>query len=106
VVVVEDGEISGIVTESDVIRRIAATESAPADVEVDDIMTRDPETVEAGTPVEEALELMSRENLEHLPVVRGGEVAGIITSYEILDHVVSEKEYKHLRTLPSLLRKR
>lgn len=45
----------------------------------EDIMTRDPLTVTEATSIGEALTTLNEEGIRHLPVVRGGDVVGILS---------------------------
>jgi CBS domain-containing protein len=51
---------------------------------VQDIMTRDPVTISAETPLEEAVELMKRHGIRRLPVVANGKVVGILSRSNLL----------------------
>jgi len=45
----------------------------------DEFMTRQPITVSEDTSIGDALAILSEERIRHLPVVRGGEVVGILS---------------------------
>jgi acetoin utilization protein AcuB len=50
---------------------------------VEPIMTRDVYTVTEDTPIEEAARIMADQRVGGLPVIRGGEVVGIITETDL-----------------------
>lgn len=50
---------------------------------VNDVMTRDPLTVEPDDTIREAEEIMTENDVRQLPVVRGKELVGIITDRDI-----------------------
>jgi CBS domain-containing protein/gamma-glutamyl:cysteine ligase YbdK (ATP-grasp superfamily) len=52
---------------------------------VKDIMKPNPLTVTPATPTLEAMEIMRREKVGCLPVVEGGQIVGIVTSFDFLD---------------------
>jgi acetoin utilization protein AcuB len=52
-------------------------------MKVVDLMTRDPLTVTAMESVEKADELMSENNIRQIPVIRDGELVGIVTDRDI-----------------------
>lgn len=52
-------------------------------MKVNDVMTRDPLTVEPDDTIREAEELMTENDVRQLPVVKGTELAGIITDRDI-----------------------
>jgi acetoin utilization protein AcuB len=80
--VLERGQLVGIITDRDI--RSAASASSPGQVEVRAAMTRDPITVIPETRVEEAAKLMVMHRIGGLPVLRGGELVGIITETDLL----------------------
>src|SRR4051794_36252062 len=57
---------------------------------VQEVMTSNPSTVEASTPIVEAAEIMKREDVGSVPVVEGGRLAGILTDRDIVLRVVAE----------------
>jgi CBS domain-containing protein len=55
-----------------------------------DAMTADPTTVETGTSLKEAAQLMKSEDVGALPVVENGRLAGMITDRDIAIRAVAE----------------
>src|SRR5437660_12894018 len=82
-ILVLDGErLTGIVTERDVLRAVAAG-LEPGAV-VSDWMTRTPETIESDDTTAHAAVLMDHGGFRHLPVVDGGRVVGVLSIRDIL----------------------
>ena len=83
-VVLDDGQrIAGILTEQDVTRRIAGR--PVGDQPVAALMTRPVATVGAEQPLYEAIGVMRRLHLRHMPVVdAGGALAGMLYLHEAL----------------------
>ena len=90
VLVVEDGRLLGIVTERDVVFRVVAKGLDAAQTRLAEIMTAGPITIDPDRPLGYALVVMHREGFRHLPVVRGGEVLGIVSSRTALDPDLEE----------------
>jgi CBS domain-containing protein len=76
--VLEDGRLTGIFTERDILRALASDFDA-AGHHVGQWMTPDPVTVEPGAELAEARDAMLERGFRHLPVVEGGEVVGIVS---------------------------
>jgi CBS domain-containing protein len=57
---------------------------------VQEVMTSNPSTVEASTPIVEAAEIMKREDIGSVPVVEDGRLTGILTDRDIVLRVVAE----------------
>jgi CBS domain-containing protein len=86
----------GIVTEGDFLRpdggtpRVLTLLSSPsvademASRRVDEIMTREPITISAETPVELIVALINDHQINRLPVLEGGKVVGIVSRVNLL----------------------
>lgn len=91
VVVTEQEEIRGIFTERDVLRRIVAEAREPASTRLEDVMTTSLVTTTTEMTVDECAELMTRRRIRHLPVVRNGHLAGVVTIGDLLAYQLSEQ---------------
>ncbi len=78
--VVEDGQLVGIVTQSD----IASASQKQSHTLLRDIMTPQPITVNPTAPLTDVLYLLNRYQLSRLPVVKGNKLVGIITRSDII----------------------
>ncbi len=83
-IVTENNSISGIVTEKDLARKIVAKGLDANNILVKDIMATELVTVEPETTLYDAMVLINRKKIKHLPVVKENIVVGIITAMEIL----------------------
>ncbi|MDO9143608.1 putative nucleotidyltransferase substrate binding domain-containing protein [Rhodoferax sp.] len=84
VLLVEQGLLFGLVTDRDLRNRVVALDldiSRP----VSDIATLAPMTVSANSPAFEALLLMARHNIHHIPVMEGGDILGMITATDLTE---------------------
>ena len=77
--VTEDGEIAGIVTERDYLRRAALAERADDETPVRDIMTSPLVVASPDTPIDECMALMTERRIRHVPVVYDGDVVGLVS---------------------------
>ncbi len=82
--VTEKKKILGIVTEKDLARKIVAKGLNADKILAKDIMTTDLVTVTSSTSLYDAMLLIEKRKIKHLPVVDGNSVVGIITAMEIL----------------------
>ena len=67
--VVEVGELIGIISERDMMRRVVAARLHPDDVPVREVMTRPVVTCRPDTTIDQARELCRSRRIRHLPVV-------------------------------------
>lgn len=71
-VVIDDGRVSGIFTERDVMRRVVVEKRDPAKTLVGEVMTTEIACCRADTSIEEASTVMKTRRIRHLPVVGDG----------------------------------
>jgi len=88
VLVVKGGELVGIFTERDVLRRVTFQEGN-RDWKVERVMTRKPATLPPSASVAYALNKMSVDGYRHIPIVdRTGKAIGVLSVRDIVDFVV------------------
>ncbi len=78
------GALVGILTDRDLRNRVVA-EGLSIDSTVERVMTRDPLRMQVTDYALDALMLMSRHNIHHLPVMRDGAVAGCLTATSVVE---------------------
>ena len=81
-VVLEDGELVGVISERDMLRIVA--EAREGDTPVGERMTRHVLTGTPSTTLPEALAIMVQGHFRHLPVVDGGRVVGIVSMRDLM----------------------
>jgi CBS domain-containing protein len=84
IVITDEDRIVGIVTERDLIKHILLPGKSVNKVAVDDVMTKDPLTINPDTELDQASMLMHDKNIRHLPVVESGKLVGLITQTDIV----------------------
>jgi len=86
-----EGAPVGIVTERDLVRKVvAAGDVCDTGKKISDIMTADPVCLSPEDSLFDSLYAFSTNKIKHLPVVRDGEVVGIITLRKIMKLRYSE----------------
>ena len=84
VIIVEDGRPSGILTERDIVTKVAAENRQAAKVRVHEVMTSPVVSIHPHEEVADAAKLMSKRKIRRLPVVDDGRLVGVITENDIL----------------------
>ena len=82
--VTRDGEIAGIVTERDYLRRVAHEGPADEEVTVEEIMSSPLVVVSPETTIDECMAVMTDRRIRHVPVVDEGEVVGIVSIGDVV----------------------
>lgn len=82
--VVDDKRLVGVLSTTD-IGRLALDVPELMARRVADVMTPNPQTIESSAPIEVAAATLAMRKINCLPVVRNGELVGIVTTYDLLD---------------------
>lgn len=84
----DDGQLVGIFSETDVVRRVAGSIEDLSEVSVEELMTPRPSTLPADVPIAHALHLMSLHGFRHVPLVDADDhPTGVISSRDIVDFI-------------------
>ena len=86
------GELEGVISERDVIRRLAAHGPAALAMPVDQVMVRNVVTATPRTTVDEAMAMMTVGGFRHLPVLNKGALVGIISIRDVVRAKVDMNE--------------
>ena len=92
VVILEDGKLTGIFTERDLLMRVVAPGKDPKTIKVSEVMTTDVAICGPDDSYEECLAHMRQIGCRHMPVVEGDRLIGIISIRDLLRHHISVKE--------------
>jgi CBS domain-containing protein len=79
VIVVDEGRVTGIVTDRDIAIRVVAEGKDPGDTELREIATGAVETLAPGDSVDEAVQKMRDADVRRLPVVENSHPVGIVS---------------------------
>lgn len=92
-VVVDDGQVLGIVSERDVVRRINERGSAVLLSTVSEIMTTDVFTCSPQESVDSIAETMTQRRIRHVPIVDDGQLVGIVSIGDVVLSRIRQLEY-------------
>jgi len=99
ILVLERGELRGIFSERDLLRRVVVEGRDPRAITVGDVMTPNPATVDESATTEEAMEVMQQNSCRHLPVLCGGKVVKMVSMRDLMYYDLDRKaeEIRHMR---------
>jgi len=83
-VVVEDEEPVGIITERDLLKRVLAESKETKNMKVEEVMSTPVLYVTPNVEVEDAAKLMIQNKIKKLPVVEKGKLRGLVTLTDLL----------------------
>jgi len=98
-IVVEDDNPVGILTERDILNLVAREENLD-EIKVGKVMSRNIITIEADKKIDDAVDLMLKHKIKRLPVKEGNKIVGIVTTSDII--VAEPKLIEAIASLISL----
>jgi signal-transduction protein with cAMP-binding, CBS, and nucleotidyltransferase domain len=84
ILVGQDNELHGILTEQDIVRKVIGMRKNPLELSIGDVMEKNVATIGPKKDLFEALLTMRDLNIRHLPVVEKGKLVGLLTLKDIL----------------------
>ena len=98
VIVTENGEYLGLLTERDYARKVILRGKSSAEISVREIMTTDLPHIIPENTVETCMHIMSENNIRYLPVFRNDQLCGIVS----INDLVTETILTRLETIEQL----
>jgi len=90
--VIRNGKVAGIFSERDMVYRLHSDGAAILDARVGDVMTAPAITVSPDQSTLNALALMTRRRIRHLPVVAGGQLVGLVSIGDLVKRRIDDIE--------------
>ena len=87
-------EVAGIVSERDLVRAMSLHGAAALDLEARHIMTRDVVSCDPDDSIDRIMEIMTRGRFRHVPVVRHGELLGVISIGDVVKARLEETRHE------------
>ncbi len=88
------GEVAGIVSERDYLRRVARDGPTGDEVTVGEIMSSPLIVVSPETSIDECMALMTDRRIRHVPVVEGGDVVGIVSIGDVVKFKSKQQSFE------------
>jgi CBS domain-containing protein len=92
--VLRDGVLVGIFSERDLMRKVVAECRDPRTTRLEEVMTKDPLTVNPAETVENCMVLMRHHGFRHLPICEGKQLLAVVSLRDLLLHDLTEKDYE------------
>jgi CBS domain-containing protein len=88
VIVVENGKLIGILTERDLLNKIAGQEMDLQTLPVNEVMTKNPEAVGEREAIRIVINKMAVGGYRHVPIVRDGRPVGLVSAKSVANYVL------------------
>lgn len=90
VVSADGAALDGIVSERDIVRRLATAGADALHLEVRELMQAEVATCDGRADIEKLMNVMTEGRFRHVPVVENGELCGIISIGDVVKSRISE----------------
>ncbi|PZR70946.1 MAG: histidine kinase [Chthoniobacterales bacterium] len=87
--VIQDGQLVGMISERDYTRKVMLRGKRSKETEVREIMSSELTVVHSREPVENCLRMMTDKRIRHLPVMDGDMIRGIISIGDLVKWVIA-----------------
>ena len=100
VLVIDEGELKGIVSQGDCAIKVLLPHNNPAEDLVSKIMTPNPLTVKLTNSLDECMAIMVHKHIRHLPVLEANKVVGVISVGDMVKNIIEQQgnQIKFLET--------
>jgi CBS domain-containing protein len=92
VLVIDAGRLAGIMSERDYARKIVLQGRSSSSTAVREIMTAEVVSVGLDDTVDHCMQLVTHRRIRHLPVVREGEVLGVVSIGDLVKAVIEDQQ--------------
>ncbi len=93
VLVMDGDKLLGIFSERDYARKCILRNRRSKETKVKELMTSNVFTISPSASINEAMELMTKHHIRHLPVVENGKVVGVISIGDVVKAVIENQEH-------------
>ena len=88
-VVMDNGEVVGIVSERDYTRKVILKDRSSKQTRVREIMTTELVVIRPETTVAEAMRIMTANRVRHLPVIDAGRLVGVVSIGDLVERTIT-----------------
>ena len=89
-----EGSVAGIVSERDLVRALASHGAKAKELEARQVMTRDVVTCDPDDSIDQVMQTMTQGRFRHLPVVRHGELLGLVSIGDVVKTRLEETKHE------------
>ena len=91
IVVMNDGRLSGIFSERDIMKRVVLDRRNPESTPVEHVMSTVVVTIDELASLEDAMEMMQAHKCRHLPVTRNSRVVAFLSMRDLMNYELARK---------------
>ena len=102
--VMEGGKVVGVFSERDVIRTVVRDRKYTDSDKVRGVMSTELTFITPETKPKDCMQLMTHKRIRHLPVLRDGNLCGIVSIGDVVKYLIVEKDFQ-IRNLENSMNK-
>lgn len=91
-VVLEEGQVVGIMSERDYARKVILLGKSSREIPVREIMSKTVFYVHPDQNIQDCMERMTDKRIRHLPVIDGDSLAGIVSIGDVVKEIIADQE--------------
>lgn len=91
-IVYQDGEYKGLLTERDYARKVVILGKNSHDTKVAEIMQANPASVKFDDSIERCMEIMSDKHIRYLPVIADKHVVGLVSMGDLVRFIIEDQK--------------
>ena len=91
--VVENDLLTGVISERHCARKVMLKELSSKSTRVSEVMASEPVQVSPEASLEECMAIMGKHRVRHVPVTEEGKVLGVISSNDLLNLALTQKDH-------------
>ena len=92
--VMEGEKVVGIFSERDYARKVILKGKSSVKMKVGEIMSKNVLYASPGDSVEKCMAIITENKIRHLPIMQDGKLLGMITSGDIINHIISRQKFE------------
>lgn len=89
-VINEEGKLSGIISERDIIRAIGSNFDTFSEIKVSDIMTRKIIYADTEDPIDYLETIMTNNRIRHIPIIHNKVLVGLVSIGDVVKHMLTD----------------
>ncbi len=93
-VVVEGERVVGIFSERDYARKVILQKRSSSSTKVRELMIKDVIYASPDDSIQDSMAVMTNSRIRHLPVIEDGKLYGMVTSGDIINHIISRQKFE------------
>ncbi|NIV43165.1 MAG: CBS domain-containing protein [Candidatus Dadabacteria bacterium] len=94
VLVTQNNKLLGIFTERDYARKVILQGKSSLNTAIKELMVKDVLIVKPADSIDQCMAVMTEKQIRHLPVMDGDELLGLVSMRDVVNHIISHKNFK------------